>query len=143
MTSIATKRFIHEFPHYDFENDVCIIKPFSIDKLIDKMLEIKTVNSSIEIFDVTRGYPKGKTFTVGDHINRTGSNPLMGRQKQLGIDFPDLSNLYLNRDGIVTDCLGDRFDSGEFEYPSTWLCHISIVARAVEIETISGKLISI
>ena len=53
MTSIATKRFIHEFPHYEFENEVCKINPFSIDNLIEKR-RIARMNKDFALSDQIR-----------------------------------------------------------------------------------------
>ena len=143
MKRIVINKLLEYYPGYDFSGDVVIVNPEKTDELIQIILNIKDTYESIEIFDITRGSSKENIFEVRDHINRTGSNPLIGRQKQLRIDFPDLSNLYENKNGIVTDCLGNRFNDGSFKYPSTWLCHISIIARAIGKLIVRGKLINI
>lgn len=113
------------------------------DALINNMLNIKKSTKTIEIWDLTKGYERGTIIDISDHINKTGSNPLFGNQQKLRIDFPDISNLYLSEKGVVTSCYGNRFSTVKEINSSTWLCHISIVARAIGIENISGKLISL
>ena len=38
--------------------------------------------------------PVGVKIQIKDHINNTGTNILIGKQKTLNIDFIDLTNLY-------------------------------------------------
>lgn len=99
----------------------------------------------IIIYDLTC-VPKsrpGIKFPVRDHINRTGMDPIIGMQKALQVDFTDLSGLYTPApDGIVTDCLGARFPGADFEYPSAWLCNVSIIARALNFSEISACLVN-
>lgn len=111
--------------------------------LIHHMLNIKKSTNSIEIWDLTKGYNSGKIIEVIDHINKTGANPLCGNQQKLGIDFPDISNLYQNNHGVITQCMGNRFSNLTDKNISTWMCHISIVARAIGMENVYGKLVSI
>ena len=75
------------------------------------MLNIKKDSQTIEIWDLTKGYDRGTIIDIADHINKTGSNPLIGNQQKLGIDFPDISNLYLSKKGAVTSCYGNRFST--------------------------------
>ena len=110
--------------------------------LINHMLNITKSTKTIEIWDVTKGHSRGTIVEVSDHINKTGSNPLTGNQQKLRIDFPELSNLYQNNNGVVTSCLGAYFNDFNIINSSTWLCHISIVGRAVGIKTIKGRLVS-
>ena len=113
------------------------------DSLINHMLNIKKSTNSIEIWDITTGYKTGTIIEVVDHINKTGLNPLFGNQQKLGIDFPDLYNLYLSEVGVITSCYGVCFQELNEKNSSTWISHISIVARAIGIKNISGKLISL
>jgi len=124
-------------------NNKIVINANESETLINHMLNIKKSTNSIEIWDLTKGYKTGSIIEVSDHINKTGSNPLFDNQHKLGIDFPDLFNLYLNRNGVVTSCYGNHFKDISEINSSTWLCHISIVARAIGIKNISGKLISL
>ena len=48
---------------------------------------------------------KNETIQVRDHINSTGTNILIGKQKTLCIDFTDLTNLYAyNQNSVITEC---------------------------------------
>jgi len=121
-----------------------IYDPSNIRKFIDEIKHIAKISNSIQIYDITQGYCHGKVIDVVDHVNKTGNNPLVGCQKQLGIDFPDISNLYNNCEkGIITTCLGNNFYKNNIKNSSTWICHVSILARAVGITQIDGKLYSV
>ena len=83
----------------------------------------------------------GEIIQVQDHINRTGTNVLMGRQKPLGIDFIDMTNIYQNQQySIITDCCGETLNN-KYEYPSHYICHITTLAHALKIKNIYGFLI--
>ena len=99
---------------------------------------IKTLNKIEDkptfIYDITTSQEK-KVYNVIDHINLSGSNPLVGCQKNIKKPFFDISDLYTNTDdcpGVVTHCLGSRFynHNDKYNYPSTYLCHLAILARA-------------
>tara|TARA_B100000315_G_scaffold155329_1_gene143836 strand:+ start:106 stop:360 length:255 start_codon:yes stop_codon:yes gene_type:complete len=83
-------------------------------------------------------------MSVRDHINRTGENPLRG--KWLGgenTNFIDLTNLYnFNKDSIITDCCGNK-RINQYPFPSPFLCHISIIAKALAIDKISAYVVNI
>ena len=99
----------------------------------------------IKIFDLTNcsNYKNNKLINVKDHINQTGSNILIGNQKKIDIDFPDLSNIYTdNGQGIITICCGNQ-PSNEKTYPSTFLCNISIIAKILNFKYIFGYLYNI
>ena len=100
--------------------------------------------SSITIYDRTKNsnYPENEIFHVNDHINCSGLNQLIGRQKALGIDFVDMTNIYEKKDnGIIAESWGENFSANHL-YPSTYLAHISILARALGFKKITGKLIN-
>ncbi len=124
-------------------NEVTVVDVLDNKSLINHILNIKKLTSSIEIWDVTKGYNPGCIVEVSDHINKTGKNPLFGNQKALGIDFPDITSLYQSENGVITSCYGESFDKINDKNISTWMCHISIVSRALGIERINAKLISI
>ena len=124
------------------ESRFIIVDAEDSDSLIHQMLNIKNSTNSIETWDLTKGYNSGDIIEVGDHINKTGSNPLFGNQQKLGIDFPDITNLYQTKIGVVASCHGSRFFQTDEKNSSTWICHISIVARAIGIQNIHGKLVS-
>lgn len=143
MKTIVIENLYKAVPDFSFGENIIVINPKNTDLLVKMIRGLRSETDSITVYDMTRGFKAGSIFRVKDHINRTGSNPLTGRQQELGIDFPDLSNLYEDKDGIVTDCLGDRFEDGTVDYPSTWLCHVSIMVRTVGLNSIKAKLVSI
>ena len=101
--------------------------------------------SDLIIYDRTRNKThKGNTIIpVKDHINRTGNNPLIGRQSQLGFDFIDITNLYnYSGKGVITDCCGEALNN-KYDYPSHYLCNISVLARAVGIKRLQAFLYNI
>ena len=126
----------------NLESEVIVVDAKDKEKLIKEMLKIKKLTDSIDIWDLTNGYTLGEIIEVSDHINKTGANPLIGNQQKLKIDFPDVTNLYNHKKGITTICRGDSFHKRNEEHISTWLCHISIVARAIGIKKIQAKLVS-
>ena len=99
----------------------------------------------LTIYDITttKKHPKKTIINVNDHINRTGNNPLIGRQKDLGIDFTNINKLYtIEKNSIKTDCCGKTLNL-RYPYPSHYLCNISILAKAIGIPKISAFLVNI
>ena len=77
------------------------------------LYSILTKAQQLTIYDITitEKHPQGTIFSVNDHINRTGKNPLIGRQKELDIDFIDISRLYFNeQNSVITDCCGKELN---------------------------------
>ena len=97
------------------------------------------------IYDITKTnkHPAQTIINVNDHINRTGNNPLIGFQKDLGIDFTNINKLYkIEKDSIKTDCCGKTLNL-LYPYPSHYLCNISILAKAIGSPKISAFLVNI
>ena len=97
------------------------------------------------IYDITttNEHPAETIINVNDHINRTGNNPLICRQKELGIDFININKLYKSeKNSIKTDCCGKTLNL-RYPYPSHYLCNISILAKAIGIPKISAFLVNI
>ena len=87
--------------------------------------------------------PKENVLQVKDHINKTGSNSLIGKQEFLDIDFIDMTGAYsFDKKAIITVCCGEILNK-KYEYPSHFLCHITILAHALKIPTIKGNLYNI
>ena len=87
--------------------------------------------------------PEGSTVQVKDHINKTGSSTLIGRQDLLNIDFIEMTETYsFEKNAVITVCCGEVLNNN-FDYPSHFLCHITILARALKIPTIKGFLYNI
>ena len=99
----------------------------------------------LTVYDITttKEHPVETIINVNDHINRTGNNPLIGRQKELGIDFTNINKLYKSEQySIKTDCCGKTLNP-RYPYPSHYLCNISILAKAIGIPKISAFLVNI
>ena len=109
-------------------------------KIFKNILQKK---SKITIYDITKtkNKPSGEIINVSNHINRTGGNPLIGRQKDLNIDFIDITNIYTTTNGVITDCCGKVLNE-KYQHPSHYLCHISILAKALGINAITAHLIN-
>ena len=115
--------------------------------IVDTIKILKTLKEySIEIYDITHNpqIPHNEKIIVKDHINQTGNNPLIGIQSQFLEAFIDISNIYSAEDGVTTVCLGKHYDKHkkQNEYPSTYLCYISILAKAIGVKKISASLIN-
>tara|TARA_B100000131_G_C17886423_1_gene520455 strand:- start:3 stop:437 length:435 start_codon:yes stop_codon:yes gene_type:complete len=114
---------------------------------VDKIEEIKKHNlNEINIYDQTynKHHKNGEIITVRDHINKTGDNPLIGNQDKFTSQFIDISALYESQGGVVTTCLGKSYnqEKNHHHYPSTHICHISIIAKALGIKKIKGFLVN-
>jgi len=99
----------------------------------------------LTIYDITstKKHSHETIFSVTDHINRTGNNPLIGHQIELGIDFIDITKLYLKeQNSVITDCCGKELNR-KYLYPSHYLCNITILAKALDIQKISAYLVNI
>ena len=67
-----------------------------------------TDNRELCIFDatITTKIKQQQIIQVKDHINNTGTNILTGKQNILGIDFTDLTDLYIHdQASIITECI--------------------------------------
>ena len=114
----------------------------NFDDCIERLSNIK--NEAISIYDITENqeFNHEEIIPINDQINCTGSNPLVGRQQKLGIDFVDMTSVYeYSPEGVVTHSCGEKLNL-EFEFPSYYLAHIVILARALKLESISGWLIN-
>lgn len=104
----------------------------------------KEKKKELIIYDVT--YSKqdlpGEVFQVNDHINQTGTNILIGKQKLTKTDFIDLTNLYKQSEkGIITTSYGNKIKTNAI-YPNHFLCNISILAKAMKFKSIYAYLIN-
>ena len=106
----------------------------------------KNIFEEINIYDKTysQSHKEDEIINVGDHINQTGSNPLIGNQHKLKKQFIDISKLYASSNGITTTCLGNHYEKHKtlFKYPSTHLSHIAITAKALGKNKINGFLVN-
>ena len=113
----------------------------------DLFEEIRKINfDQINIYDTTHQAqaPDGKIIEVRDHINQTGENPLIGNQNKLKEQFIDISKLYKTQSGVTTTCLGEQYEAYKetVSYPSTHMCQVSIIAKAIGKNKVKGFLIN-
>ena len=116
------------------------IDPTNFNKMYQILNSINT--KKLCIFDLTESkqIKKGKIIQAMDHINNTGTNILITKQKTLGIDFMDTTNLYsYNKNSIITTCCGETL-CFEKKYPCHYMCHIAVLAKAMKFNSISGFL---
>ena len=114
-------------------------------KDIEGIIKILKNKKHIEVYDLTFSNKKQKLqiIPVKDHINRTGINPLIKRQKELKITFLDSGRIYKkNPNGIITDCCGETLNKN-YLFPSHYLSNISLLAKALQIKEFSAFLINV
>ena len=121
------------------------IKLSSYKETVKKIKTIKNFKL-IEIWGATtsKKHQKDEIIKVNDHINFTGHSPLLGKQKELKISFPDMTNLYIKTEtGITTTSRGKYFlTDDEYKYPTENFCYFGIIARSLGIKKIKGYLIN-
>ena len=105
------------------------------------------MDTHIIIYDITESTKllPSEYLCVTDHINMTGDNPLIGNQHIVDKPFIDISDMYAPSSSYrcaTTHCLGKYFDQEKqkHDYPSKYLCHISIIAKATGHKNISAFL---
>ena len=139
--NIITLQLAKKLPrdHKLLVNQVINPKDFS------ELCSVLKQQQQLTIYDMTttESAAPGDIISVSDHINRTGINPLIGKQRELDIDFIDITKLYNGKTNAVnTDCCGYEINR-KYPYPSHYLCNISILAKAMRIQNISAFLINI
>ena len=110
---------------------------------ISKLIHSKT--TELHVIDATYSnkIPKGETVQIKDHINKTGSNILIGKQTPQNTNFVDMTGVYsFEKNAIITVCCGETINKS-FDYPSHFICHITTLARSLKIPTIKGFLYNI
>ena len=137
---IITKQLSKKLP---LENKLQKLTSISHDNFesIYKLIHSKKI-TELHVTDATYSnkIPTGSTVQVKDHINRTGSSVLIGKQALLNIDFIDMTEAYsVEKKGVITVCCGEILNKN-FDYPSHFLCHITTLAHALKIPTIKGFL---
>lgn len=120
------------------------IDPLNTKKIIKLINENENVQ--FHVYDITHNakHNNNAIISVSDHINHTGHNPLIGYQKDFPSPFTDISNLYKDTGGVTTNCIGKNFNQhkNNHQYPSTYLCYMPIIFKALKKETIHGFLIN-
>ena len=141
--NIITEQLANKLPKDSELQKYNIVNPTNFNQL-HQLLKSNKIDE-IHITDATTSTKKepGTIIPVQNHINRTGTNILTRRQKLLGIDFIDMTNLYqTKKNSIITDCCGESLNN-KYEYPSHYICHITTLALAMNIKKIYGFLYNI
>ena len=101
----------------------------------NKIDEIHIIDSTS-----TNQHKPGTIISVQNHINRTGTNILTDKQKLLALDFIDITTPYIyKKNSIITNCCGETLNNN-YEYPSHYICNITILAHAMNIKKVHGFL---
>ncbi len=138
--NIITEQLANKLPKDSELQKYNIVNPTNFNELY-QLLKARKKNE-INVIDLTSTHKEehGTIIPVQDHINRTGTNILTGKQKVLSIDFIDMTNIYQKKkNNIITDCCGKSLNN-KYEYPSHYICHITNIAFAMNIKKINGFL---
>ena len=138
--NIITEQLANKLPQNSKLQKYNIVNPTNFNQL-HQLLKSNKIDK-IHVIDATNTTKKepGTIITIQDHINRTGKNILIGKQKFLSIDFLDITIPYISmKNGIITDCCGQALNN-KYEYPSHHICHITTLAHAMNIKNIHGFL---
>ena len=122
-----------------------IVDPTNINTTLKVLLKNKTKTNDISIYDKTynKNLPNSHIIPVNDHINKTGINPLIGRQKQLNIDFVDMTHVYTKQpNGVITHCYGKTLPLNT-DNESHYMSLITILSKALGYISIKGFLVNI
>ncbi len=141
--SVITEQLSKKLPKENGLQKLTIVNPDNFESIY-KLLDSHNI-TELKITDATstKKIAAGNTVQVKDHINKTGSSPLIGKQIFLEIDFIDITGAYsFDKNAIITVCCGETLNK-QYEYPSHFLCHITILARALKIPIIKGLLYNI
>ena len=140
IMKIITEQLAEHLPQDHELKKQNIVNPTNFNHLYQLLISSKI--DEIIVIDSTKNhkFKQGTILPIHDHINRTGTNILRGKQLFLGIDFIDITNIYAkNINGIITDCCGKNLNQN-YEYPSHYICHITTLACAMNINNIQGFL---
>lgn len=99
---------------------------------------------NLAIYDITENikFNHEACIPIKDQVNCTGRNPLVGRQAEMGVDFIDMSHVFEQLSvGVITHSCGEKLNL-KFEFPTHYFAHIAIIARALNFQTITGRLIN-
>jgi len=140
---IFNKEIQTEPPKY---NKLLICKLNEYSKIYKFLKTYKSNTKTIYIYDVTFIASK-KHLThicVNDHINRTGANPFIGKQKDYRIDFINVEDIYIkDKNGIITNSIGDEYTQQKKKhvFPSTYLANVAALASTLNYK-VKGILIN-
>jgi len=138
MITVITKQLAQKLWH----KKGYIVNPTQIEQTIQLLAQNKS--EKINIYDRTynKTLKENDIVPINDHINKTGINPLIGKQKELNIDFVDMTHVYNKHpNGIITHCYGKLLNHTN-NFPSHYISLITIIARAVGFKSINGFLVN-
>ena len=138
--NLITIQLYNALPEEDPLKKIKKVSPENFN-MVYSLLKNKNIEE-INIMDLTSSklIKDREKVKVRDHINKTGSNLIIGNQAFLKLDFIDLSQIYnYDNKSIITTCCGKYLDK-KFDYPSHYLSNITILAHALKIETINACL---
>ena len=141
--SVITKHLSKKLPKENVLQKHIIVNPANFDSIYKLLYSHNITELNITDATCSKKIAAGKMVQVKDHINKTGYNSLIGNQELLDIDFIDMTGTYtFEKKAIVTVCCGETLNT-KYEYPSHFLCHITILAHALKIPTIKANLYNI
>ena len=115
------------------------------EKMIQFLLKVKNKNKIIIKDKTFFNAPNKQEFFVNNHVNKTGENPIRGRQSLSREPFFDITGLYFyQKKGVITTSCGKKYlkMKKKQKYPSTYMSNIAILCRAVGFKKIIGILIN-
>ena len=92
--NIITKQLYKELPAKNKMKNFLSISPQNFDECYSILKNEKIKDLSITDLTSTKLINYNKIIKVKDHINKSGTNLIIGNQKNLKIDFIDLSKIY-------------------------------------------------
>tara|TARA_B100001250_G_scaffold134787_1_gene115236 strand:+ start:348 stop:785 length:438 start_codon:yes stop_codon:yes gene_type:complete len=138
--NIITKQLFKELPANNKMKNFLSLSPQNFDECYSILKNKKIKNLNITDLTSTKLSNYNKIIKVKDHINKSGTNLIIGNQKNLKIDFIDLSKIYnYDSDSIITTCCGKNLNP-QFDYPNHYLSNITILAHALKIPQIHAFL---
>ena len=147
MKKIFITKRLYKTKEFSKKESAEVLDLLNIDSSITKIKRAKKKYKQIEIWGATKNKKKAKgtIFSVNDHINATGNNPLRGIQEKIEIKFPDMTNVYKKTtSGIITTSIGKNFlKENQEKYPTEYFCYATIMIRAFETRKINGFLVNI
>ena len=124
-------------------------EPFVYSCIDEKMITFLLNTSRQEhVFIVDKTHNKQsdqRVFFVQNHVNKTGENPIRGRQSLSIKPFFDITEAYCKHEGAVTTTsCGKKYLTmkDKEKYPSTYLSNITILCKAIGFNKITGVLVN-
>ena len=140
MLNVITKQLDKNITKKDKIPQCICVDPKDVESMVKIMTKSKDKEVTIYDYVIADNIKSKQLISVRDHINKTGSNILLGQQKLLNIDFIDMSNVYTyDKASIIATCIGEN-NIQKADYPCMFLCNISTIARALSFTSIKAYL---